>query len=114
LRHHIAALDGPFSAERIVDFLSQNLTPRQIAPPVAIGRWLEALVRHQKIWLPRRLARFYKPSATLRNEYIEHKFPPISADYVRQRMGRFQGVLGRFQDIRLRQMQPSIFELVKA
>ncbi|MDF3074813.1 MAG: hypothetical protein K0S54_2480 [Alphaproteobacteria bacterium] len=114
LRHHIAALDGPFSAERIVDFLSQNLTPRQIAPPVAIGRWLEALVRHQKIWLPRRLARFYKPSATLRNEYIEHKFPPISADYVRQRMGRFQGVLGRFQDIRLRQMQPNIFELVKA
>jgi len=113
LHHHIAALEGPLSSERIVDFLSSQMRPKDITPPVSPVRWLKALYRHQRTWLPRRLARLYKPSATLRNEYIEHKFPPISADYVRERMRRFQDTLGRFGNIELRQMRPSIFELVR-
>jgi surface carbohydrate biosynthesis protein len=112
LDHYVAALHGPLSTERIVDFLTK-LEPEKISPPSTVSRWIKAFVRHQRMLMRRRWTRFHRGSSAKRNEYIEHKFPPITVDFVQERMARFRKTLGRFDDISLRQVRPSIFELVK-
>jgi surface carbohydrate biosynthesis protein len=109
LEHHMAALDGALSCERILAAIDENRDRLEAWPMPGI---IESLSGHIGV-----LARNARRAATTRMKgrssatYTAHKFPGLEAALVNERMARFRAVLGRFQDIEARMVRPDIFTL---
>lgn len=97
---HLAALDGPLAADRMVDVLVA--AGYLDGPPPAAP-----LLSHARGWL-RNEARAVKKRINMRRPghrnnivYHAHRFPDISVAEVRDRVARFGRLLNRFADVRV-------------
>jgi surface carbohydrate biosynthesis protein len=109
LAPHIAALDGAFCCERILDAIAENRARIEARPlPTRLLRL------HGQVGV---LARNVRRFATTRTKgksnarYTAHKFPGLDDEYVNSRIERFQAVLARFQGMRARPIRPDIFAI---
>lgn len=100
LAHHVAALDGPLAAERMVDVLvgAGYRDHRPARPP---------LHRYARGWLRNRIRSAEKrrnmrrPGHRNNIVYHAHRFPDIGVAEVRDRVARLARVLGRFEGVRV-------------
>ena len=110
LERHIAALDGPLAAERMVDVLGKAGYGTRPPPRTSAARHLNG-------WLHNRLRTASKRINMRRREhrnsqdYHDHRFPDVSLDDVRERIARLGQQLGRFENLRVRQRSQHLFHI---
>ena len=102
LAHNIAALSGPFAAERMVDVLiAAGYNQRQPAPaplPDYLQGWLQTKIRTGK-----KRINMHRPGHRNNARYHDHRFPPISVNELQRRIDRLGELTGRFNGIRIQQ-----------
>jgi surface carbohydrate biosynthesis protein len=113
LRLHIAALDGPLAAERIVDVLAEagyrdSQPPKPKAIRYATG-WAHTQLRTRSKMLNGR-----RPGHRNSMEYHAHRFPDLSVDQLQERVKRLGRQLDRFDGIRVRQTSDHVFAIDQA
>lgn len=111
IERHVTALDGPFASERIVDALEAFAAEDRDRP--ALARVLRARLR-LALRSVRKRAEAYVPESRNNREYLRHMFPGVTLPEVRERLARFQGILGRFRGVDARQLYENIFEVASA
>lgn len=108
LEHHLAALEGPLAADRIVDVLEAR--PPAPPPPLGarVGGWLRANRRAARRWLRAR-----RSGTGARERYERHRFPGLSEVELRDRIARLDRGLGRFADLAPRRLSRNVFEIAR-
>jgi len=107
---HLAALDGPLACERIVD-VCEHITDRQseISKPALRHRlkgYCMANVRTLKRRIKARL-----PRARNKPEFHRHRYPEVSLEDVRERISRFQQVLGDSRALQVERFSDQFFRI---
>jgi len=108
LDQHIAALDGPLAADRMVEVLeAAGYNKKQ--PPVVSGSdyirgWLNTKVRT----LSKRI-NMRRPGHRNNAAFHDHRFPAISVEEIMERIERLGRLLNRFESIRVEQHSRHIF-----
>jgi hemin uptake protein HemP len=100
LDHHIAAMDGPLACERIIDILENKMDdlsqlPR---PPLRdhLAGWFKATKRRA-----RQRSKIRDISSQNLLKFERHKYPPIPRNEVRERIRRFQQLLGDDRELKV-------------
>lgn len=113
LQRHLASLEGPLAAERMIDVLAHAGYGARRPPRPALGRfvgaWLDANVRTGKKLLNMR-RRDHRNSAA----HHAHRFPGITVAELRERIARFGRQLGRFDHLAVRQLAQHVFRIERA
>ncbi len=93
INHYLAALKGKLACERIIDVLEKTASdlPNLPGPPLGdhFQGWLTANKRRVRRWFKLR-----KTDATRSLEHQQKKYPEVPLGEVRDRITRFQQVLG--------------------
>lgn len=110
LARHVAALDGPLAADRTVAALldagyGDGVPPRS-GPLRYLGGWLHLHARTAVKRMKRRRAGHRNAAA-----FHAHRFPGTSVDDLGDRIRRFGVQLGRFRDLRARQLSDHVFAI---
>jgi surface carbohydrate biosynthesis protein len=110
IEYYLEAMDGPLASDRIVDVLVEAgylARPPQRAHPLARARGvLHNTARTAlKRWNRRRPG--HRGSAA----YHDHRFPPLDAEELAERLARLRRLLGRFEDVRVRERAPHLFDV---
>jgi len=110
LERHIASLDGPLAADRMVEAICEAGYRDRRPPRPAALRYLQG-------WLHARgrkaIKQFYRRRADHRNadEFHEHRFPGTSSEDLRQRIRRFSAQLDRFGQLHVEEFSNHIFRV---
>ena len=107
---HLAAIDGPLACERIVDVCDKIMTGRSgIAKPTLRRRLkghgmatMRTLKRKVKARLPR---------ARNKPEFHRHRYPEVSLEEMKERVSRFQQVLGESRKLQVEQILDQFFRI---
>jgi len=109
-RQHLAALDGPLACERIVDICEKMVEGQsQRSKPALLDRltgYCMANLRTLKRQIKARL-----PRARNKPEFHSHRYPEVSLEEVRERMSRFQQLLGDTRKVQVEQISDKFFQL---
>jgi len=106
---YLAARTGRLASERILDILDQQYhRPGALPPPSAAGRLQAKLMTRVKAALTR--LNMQRPGPN-RQAYHDHRFPPITAAQLEEKIRRMGGVLKRFDKVRVRQHSEHIFDI---
>jgi surface carbohydrate biosynthesis protein len=107
---HLAAQDGPFACERIVDVIEAIAAGPAAAPKPGLGerlsRWCIGGGLNVARWI---ISRFQ--AGNLSPEFQRHRYPGISLEEVRARLSRFQEVLGHRGELKVEQVTDVIFHI---
>jgi len=106
----LAALDGPLACERIVDVCEKIIDGQlERSKPSILDRLsgycmatMRTLKRHIKARLPR---------ARNKPEFHRHRYPEVSLEEVRDRMSRFQLLLGDNRKVQVEQIADKFFQV---
>jgi surface carbohydrate biosynthesis protein len=111
LRRNIAGTDGRFAAERIVDALVTESSGPLTLPTPDTGTYAKAWIRsHQRAtskWL-----KSFIPGHKNNADYQRQRFPGLTAADVDERIQRFSGLLGRFENLRAHRLFENVFEIL--
>jgi surface carbohydrate biosynthesis protein len=108
IEQHIAALEGPLAAERMVDVLEQAGYASRLPPRPSPGRYLEGWV-HTKARNCVKAINMRRSGHRNSIEYHAHRFPDIALEDLRGKVERLGRQLDRFEEIRVRQLSRHIF-----
>lgn len=107
---HLASLEGPLAADRIVEALEQaGYAKRTLErPPLGrfVGGWVRGNVRTAKKMV-NRLRPHHRNSAA----YHAHRFPGVTVAELEERIERFRRSLGRFQSVHAAPLSRHIFRI---
>jgi hypothetical protein len=108
--NHIAAKDGPLACERIVDVLLTlvDSTSQMDKPPFRDrleGHFEAAIRRVGRSFAP------YLPGSHKSPKFERHRYPEISIEEVRARIGRFQQVLSDNGELKVDQIGGKLFQI---
>jgi hypothetical protein len=108
--HHLASQDGPLACERIVDVLEKIISSvSQADKPHFRNRmegYLEAAIRRVgRSFAP------YLPGSRKSPKFQRHRYPEISIEEVRSRIGRFQQVLSDSGELKVDQIGGKLFQI---
>jgi len=113
VQQYLAFLNGPFASEKMVDVLEEFDNTN--APPKP--NWLKVFTATSYA-ISRKLKRKFNAQFRMANlnrsqryEYLQHIFPEMEISMLQERVERFQHVLQRFKDIKVRSLAKSIFEI---
>jgi hypothetical protein len=110
LDQHIAALDGPLAADRIVDVLVSGEYSVKKPPAVPVGEYVEGWLQN-KVRTTKKLINMRRPGHRNNAAFHAHRFPDISVGEIRERIARIGRLLNRFQNIRVEQHSKHIFRI---
>jgi len=108
--YYLTAQDGSLACERIVDVLSEIRNGRLQLPDPTFYDKLTGVYRAN--W--RRLVKWYKshlPNSKYRPEFQRHRYPGLTLNKFRNRISRFQQVLGDSTEIDVEQISKHIFKI---
>lgn len=110
LDQYLAAQSGPLACERIIDVLESMMGERLSlpgTPPVdrLSGWW--SLTR--RTWKKR--VKGYLPKSINRPEFQEHRYPAIPIEEVRERVQRFQRLLGAGRELSVKRLSDHFFQV---
>lgn len=111
MNRNLAAQSGPLACERILDVLeqiTQNMS-REPAPT-----WVDRLTT--QVWSNRRRLkkrlRGYRPNMSHNKaDFLKHRYPNISLEEMRQRVARFQQLLGHHEELKVAQFADQFFRI---
>jgi surface carbohydrate biosynthesis protein len=114
LSHYIAAMEGPFSCERIVECL-QTVQPPQLTMNILLYR-LYSTMRRMKNSVMKKPRRTYETQAenaeAIRmNKYKAQKFPGVELSEVHASLAKFRTLLDRFSHIQVAQIEKDLFQI---
>jgi surface carbohydrate biosynthesis protein len=94
MAHYLAAQEGPLACERMVNVLEAMSAKGSDSRTVTLKERLQGRIWANKRRLRKRLRGIGSGSSQNRPEFLRHRYPPISADEIRDRITRFQRVQG--------------------
>jgi surface carbohydrate biosynthesis protein len=107
--HYLAAQEGPFACERMLDTIEKMVEGEGLPKPSfkdrLAGRSMAAfrtVVKKSKSYLP---GSHNKP------EFQRHRYPGTSLEDVRERLSRFQQILGDPDQVRVEQISDQFFRI---
>ncbi len=104
---YMAARDGSFASERILDTLDQNYShPDSLPAASAAGRLQAKILTRLKADLTRLNMRRPGPN---RQAYHDHRFPPITVAQLEEKIQHMGRVLKRFDNVRVQRHSEHIF-----
>jgi surface carbohydrate biosynthesis protein len=113
IEQYLASLQGPFASEHVVNTLETFDDTFSPSTP----NW-GTVLSAKSYALARKLRRRFNAQFRMENQnraqrydYLNHIFPEITQAHIEERIGRFQHVLARFQDIQVRALSNNIFEI---
>lgn len=113
LRHNIAATEGPFAAERIVDALEADMAGPLALPALNTAAyataWLRSHERAASKWL-----KSFVPEHKNNADYQRQRFPGLTEKQVDAKIRRFSTLLGRFENVRARKLIQNVFEIYRS
>jgi len=108
--HYLAAQKGPLACEKIVDVLERAAADLSNLPGPPVGDrlqgWFKAIKRRVRRWIKLR-----KTDSTRSLEHQQKKYPEVSLAEVRNRVARFQQVLGDDGRLNVEQICHSLFRI---
>ena len=110
LDQHIAALDGPLAADRMVAVLEEGEYNRKQPPVPARSNYIRGWVHNKMRTLIKRI-NMRRPGHRNNAAFHEHRFPKISVEEIRERITRLGRLMSRFESIRVRQHSRHIFKI---
>jgi surface carbohydrate biosynthesis protein len=113
IEQYLSSLQGPFASENIVKTL-ESFDDSFSPSPTNWGTLLAAKSHALGRKLRRRFNakfRMGNQNRVQRYDYLNHIFPEITLAHIEERIERFQHVLGRFQQTRVRPLHHNIFEI---
>ena len=113
LAEHVAAIDGAFAADRIVDRLDEAGHASTPPPRVSAGRFARGWIANQVRTAEKRV-NMRRPGHRNHWSYHHHRFPEVSAGELQARIGRMGRALGRFDGIRVERMGRYLFRVGRA
>jgi len=108
LDRHIAALDGPLAADRMVDVLEEAGYLEGPPPPAGVADFAQAWVANQARTAVKRV-NMRRPANRNNSAYHAHRFPDISLEEVERRVDRLRQLLNRFEDVRVQEHSKHMF-----
>ena len=110
IEHYLAAREGPLACERIIDVLQGIMQDRPELPkPALADRFSGWWVANSRRLIKR--AKAYLPGPHNRPEFQRHRYPGISLEELRTRLGKFQHLLGDKGELRVEQSFHHIFRI---
>lgn len=113
LERHLAALDGPLAAERMIDILVQAGYGTSRPPRPAPGRFVRAWL-HANLRTGTKLVNMRRPDHRNSATFHAHRFPGVTADELRERIARLGRQLGRFDHLHVKRFAQHVFRIERA
>jgi len=110
--HYLASKDGPLASQRIVDTLVDIVND----PSAFAGSTIMNRLRGRYLATKRRVKKkldSYRPESKYRPEFQRHRYPGVSLEEMREKVGRFQSLLGQNEKLNVEQHSRDIFEISK-
>ncbi len=107
---HIAALDGPLAADRMVDALEAGEYHRRRPAATPVGRYAKGWV-HNTLRTAVKQINMRRPGHRNNLAFHAHRFPDISVDEIMKRIARMGTLLNRFASIRVEPHSKHIFTI---
>lgn len=107
---YLAAGTGPLASERIVDALTTIASSPDATQRYSPGQWLGGWRRAH--W--RRLVKTFKgrlPDSKYRPEFQRHRYPGLTLEEMRDRVERFQRLLGDREPLRVERIREHIYRI---
>ncbi len=108
--HYLAAQKGPLACEKIIDVLKRAAVDLSSLPGPPMGDrlqgWLKATRRRIRRWIKLR-----KTDPTRSLEHQQNKYPEVSLAEVRNRVARFQQILGDDDRLNVEKISHSLFRI---
>ncbi len=110
LDQHIAALDGPLAADRILDVLEAAGYKRKQPPAAFTSDYIRGWI-HTNIRTMVKRINMRRPGHRNNAAFHDHRFPEISTKEIMERIDRLGRLLNRFETIRVEQLSKHIFKI---
>ena len=108
--HHLAAQQGAFASERIVNVLKEMTEGQAEIAKVDLSDRMAGIY----LLIRRRLLKKYRslhPKSHKKPALARHNYPGISFEELRNRISRFQKVLGYGRKLRIDQIYKQIYQI---
>jgi hypothetical protein len=110
LDQHIAALDGPLAADRMVAVLAAGEYAKRQPPAAPVRDYIEGWL-HTKVRTMIKRINMRRPGHRNNAAFHDHRFPAISVDEIMGRIARLGRLLNRFENVRVEELSKHIFTI---
>ena len=110
LDRHIAALDGPLAAERMVDALVDAGYHQKQPAPTPITKFAKGWI-HNTLRTAVKQINMRRPGHRNNLAFHTHRFPDISVREITERIARMGALLNRFDSIRVTEISKHLFAI---
>jgi surface carbohydrate biosynthesis protein len=110
LDRHIAGLDGPLAAERIIQVLEAGGYNKRQPPATSLNVYAHGWVRNHLRTMAKRI-NMHRPGHRNNLTYHAHRFPDISVPEIMKKIACMGRQLNRFESIKVTQISKHIFRI---
>ena len=110
LDRHIAALDGPLAAERMVDVLETSEYAQKQPQATPIAKYVQGWVHNTGRTVVKQI-NMRRPGHRNNLAFHAHRFPAISVNEIKERIARMGALLNRFDAIKVEEYSKHIFTI---
>ena len=110
LDQHIAGLDGPLAAERIIQVLEAGGYNKRQPPATSLNTYAHGWIQHHLRAMKQRI-NMHRPGHRNNLSYHAHVFPEISAPQIMRKIARMGKLLNRFESIKVTKISKHIFRI---
>ena len=107
---HIASLEGPLAADRMVDALEQGGYRQRKPPAPPVGKYAQGWIRNRVRTVSKNI-NMRRPGHRNNLAYHAHRWPEISVEEIGNRIARLGELLNRFDRLRVKPYSPHIFKI---
>ena len=111
MNHHLAAQDGPLACERIVDVLEKITEEMSEVPKPGLSDLLRSWGWATKRRVKKRFRGYRQNMSHNRPEFLRHRYPEISQEEIRNRVARFQELLGYDKELTVQRFAGRFFRI---
>jgi surface carbohydrate biosynthesis protein len=107
---HIASLDGPLAADRMVDALEQGGYRHRKPPATPVGQYANGWI-HNRLRTAVKQINMRRPGHRNNLAYHAHRWPDITVEEIGNRIARLGKLLNRFERLRIEPYSQHIFKI---
>jgi len=101
INHHLAALDGPLACDRMVDVFEEMTDDLMQGPTPSLKQKMKSRMWATKRRVLKQYRGYFPEKSHKRPELLRHYYPGISLEDLRDRVSRFQEVLGDSRPLKI-------------
>lgn len=109
INYYLAARNGPFACERILDILETSGYKEKQPPAQSTINYLQGWL-YTKVKTALTYINMHKPGPN-RSAYHDHRFPELSVSDIEHRIAQLGSLLGRFENIHVEEFSKHIFRI---